>query len=422
MRKIFLIFILFIGEETRADEDVLTLREAYQQVLVQSESLAIQNETIKVAEAHYLQALGEVLPRLDVNASEFIQDTSGTSSSSSSVTSTFTKRSRPEVAFTMTQPLFQGFREFQAVKIAHVEKRKNRLATERAKQLLLADVARAYYIVLELEAEMRIHKSILSTLTKRWTELKERVDLGKSRESEFLSTESEVAFIKAEQEKLKGQIEAGRDMLGFLVGKKITKKLIDEFSLPQSIPSLETYQTMLVNRADLKAAGEETKLAKGQLNYNRGELFPDLDVTGNYYPYRTGYQEDIKWDVNFTMSVPLFSATSYGNIREASAELRQTKLNEQEKNRKAILELTQAHHHFAASQAALTAFKIAEKKSGAHYTSLEKEYGLNVVHHLDVLQGLREWQERRIQFNLAFFQTKLYYLDLLMAVGEELPL
>src|SRR3989338_9512824 len=112
--------------------------------------------------------MGELLPRLDANASEFVQDTSGNSASGSSVTSTLTRRSKPEVALTMTQPLFQGFREFRAVKIAHVEKQKNRLATERAKQLLFADVAKAYYIVLELEAEMRIQKSILSTLAKRW--------------------------------------------------------------------------------------------------------------------------------------------------------------------------------------------------------------------------------------------------------------
>ena len=283
-------------------------------------------------------------------------------------------------------------------------------------------MAKAYYIVLELEAEMRIQKSILSTLAKRWIELKERVALGQSRESEFLSTESEVASTKAKQEKLKGQIEAARDMLGFLVGKKLTEKLIDEFSTPQSVPSLATYQTMLVNRADLKAAVAETKLARGQLNYNKGELFPDLDVTGNYYPYRTGYQEDIKWDVNFTMSVPLFSASTYGNIKEASAELKQTKLKEQESNRTAILELTQAYHHFFASQAESKALKIAEKKAEAHYISLEKEYRLNGVNNLDVLQGLQEWQERRIQFNLAFFQTKLYYLDLLIASGQELPL
>ena len=405
-----------------AGENILTLHQAYQYALVQSESLAIQNETIKVAEAHYLQALGEVLPRLDANASEFVQDTSGNSASGSSVTSTLTRRSKPEVALTMTQPLFQGFREFRAVKIAHVEKQKNRLATERAKQLLFADVAKAYYIVLELEAEMRIQKSILSTLAKRWIELKERVALGQSRESEFLSTESEVASTKAKQEKLKGQIEAARDMLGFLVGKKLTEKLIDEFSTPQRVPSLATYQAMLVNRADLNAAVAETKLARGQLNYNKGELFPDLDVTGNYYPYRTGYQEDIKWDVNFTMSVPLFSASTYGNIKEASAELKQTKLKEQESNRTAILELTQAYHHFFASQAESKALKIAEKKAEAHYISLEKEYRLNGVNNLDVLQGLQEWQERRIQFNLAFFQTKLYYLDLLIASGQELPL
>jgi len=38
-------------------EGVLTLDDAYRMTLKQSESLAIQDEQIKIAEAHYLEAL-----------------------------------------------------------------------------------------------------------------------------------------------------------------------------------------------------------------------------------------------------------------------------------------------------------------------------------------------------------------------------
>ena len=103
------------------------------------------------------------------------------------------------------------------LKIAGAEKKRNALNLERARQLLVSDVARAYYTILELERELTILQSLRGTLLKRGAELRERIRLGKSRESEALTTESELAMSEADAERIRGQILVARDTLGFLI-------------------------------------------------------------------------------------------------------------------------------------------------------------------------------------------------------------
>lgn len=417
-------FLLFAGP---AWAETLTLRESFEKALTRSESLAIQEQDIRVAESHVMQAWGTALPHLSVNASEFIQDTSvgtsgGGTTGGESVNNTFLRRSRPEVAVTLQQPLFQGLREFRALKVAGAEKRKNSLEWERARQLLFGDVAHAYYVVLELEKELNILQSIRGTYQKRIGELQDRIRLGKSRESELLTVQSDLASNQAEIERVKGDILAARDSLGFLVGEEITSRLTDEFPVPGRGPSLDSFLSARNARPDLGASGEAVKLAKGQLDYEKGGRLPRLDMEANYYPYRVGFQKDIDWDLNFKLNVPIFQGgATKGRIREAAAELKQSELGHEEKDRRAELEIRKAYHNLKSAQAREAALRLAESKSGANYEAQTKEYGLGIVDNLAVLNALREWQTRRLETNLAHFQTKLEYLGLLLAAGTLPP-
>jgi len=421
VKTLAFVLSLFVFSTAWAGE-TLTLRESFEKALVQSESTAIKEQDIRIAEAHVLQAWGTTLPHLSVNASEFIQDTSvssPTTGSGTSVNDTFLRRSRPEVAITLQQPIFQGFREFRALKVAGAEKRKNSLEWERAKQLLFGDVARAYYVVLELERELAILQSIRGTYQKRSSEIQDRIRLGKSRDSELLTLQADLAANQAEIEKSKGEIGNAREALSFLVGEEVSQKLVDEFPVPAITPSLDHYVSARSSRPDLLASDEAVKLAKGQLDYEKGARLPRIDFEGNYYPYRVGFQKDIDWDLNFKMNVPLFrGGATKGRIREAAAGLKQSELGNEEHDRRAQTEIRRAFNNLKAAKAREAALRLAESKSGANYEAQTKEYGLGLVNNLDVLNALREWQARRLETNLAHYQTKLEYLGLLIASGD----
>ncbi|HSA59366.1 MAG TPA: TolC family protein [bacterium] len=404
-----------------ADGGVLTLKESFKRALTRSETLAMEGQDIKIAEAHYLQALGTVLPHIEVRANELLQDTAPVSGGDASVGQTFTRRSRPEVAVNLKQPLFQGLREFNALKASSAEKNRNTYQRDRARQILFGDVARAYYTVLELEDQLKIEQSLRATLQKRVDDLKNRILLGKSRESELLTTEAGLAQNEANQEETKGLILSARDFLAFLVGEPVTARLVDEFPVPK-IAGLETFLDQGDRRPDVNASKEQVRLSKGRLDYEKGGRYPTVDVEANYYPYRVGFLSDIDWDVNFALTVPVFKGgATRGLIREAAAGLKQSELAHEESRRKADLEIRQAYHELQSARSREAALRKAEKKYGADYNSQLEEYTLGLVNNLDVLQSLRNWQESRLDTNRSHYETKLEYLGLLIATGDVPP-
>lgn len=422
MKIISILFgLVLIGVVSLHAEDkaILKLYEAYQMALVQSESVALQEETIRIAEAHYLQALGDVLPHMDVNATELIQDTGGGSAAGSSIGTTFTRRSRPEVAVNLTQHLFQGFREFRTLRVSGAEQERAQLQRDRARQLLFSDTARAYYTVLEVEQELQIRQAIQKMLHQRVSELQQRVQLGKSREGDLLATEAQLASVQAQVEKDKGLVSTARDYLGFLVGREVTERLLDEFEVPRQNPPVESYVAKLTGRPDIGASWASVTMAKGQLSYEKGGRYPTLDLSANYYPYRVGFQSDIDWDLNFSLKVPIFQGgATRGKIREARAELKQAELTRQLTTRQAELEVRQAYHTLASAESQEALFHKAEQKGEATYHSLRDEEQHGLVNSLDVLEALRQWQDQRLQANQSRFQTKLNYLQLLVATGD----
>lgn len=404
-----------------AENGVLTLRESFERALTRSETLAIDEQDIKIAEAHYLQALGTVLPHIEVRANELLQDTAPVSGGDTGVGQTFTRRSRPEVAVNLRQPLFQGMREFSALKASSAEKIRNTYQRDRARQILFGDVARAYYTVLELEGEQKIQQSLRATLRKRVEDLKNRINLGKSRESELLTTEAGLAQNEANLEGTNGLILSARDYLGFLVGEPVTARLVDEFAVPK-IAGLETYLDQGNRRPDVNATKEQIRLSQGRLDYEKGGRYPTLDLEANYYPYRVGFLSDIDWDLNFALTIPIFKGgATRGLIREAAAGLKQSELSHEENRRKADVEIRQAYHELQSARLREAALRKAEKKYGADYSTQIEEYNLGLVNNLDVLQSLRNWQESRLETNRSHYETKLEYLGLLIATGDVPP-
>ncbi len=115
------------GEKAEKGSRKMSLQECYDLALQRSETVAISEQEIAVAQAIYTQALGSVLPKLTINVQELLQDSSANSSGAGSVGSTFTQFSRPSVAVNLTQKLFQGFKEFRAIKLAKVNESQKRL-------------------------------------------------------------------------------------------------------------------------------------------------------------------------------------------------------------------------------------------------------------------------------------------------------
>jgi outer membrane protein len=417
---LWVVFFLLPLAQARVPGQI-NLEEAFQKALKQSEVLAIREEAIQQAKSHRTQAWGTVLPRLNFQATELLQDTATSSGTdgTGSVSNTLTRRSRPEVNLSARQTLFQGLREFQALKVSNAETRQNIFLRDRAKQTLFFEVVYAYYAVLQLEEELSIFNSIHHAVQERTGDLRRRLDLGKSRESEILTTQSQLASVEADRETVHGLLLEARENLAFLIGEPVSGKLTDTYPIPGEIGPVEAYIGPLPERPDLKASAEAVRLAKGRVNYEQGGRLPTVDVEGRYYPYRIGYLSDIDWDVTFALNWPFFQGGAvHGKIQEAKSIQRQTQLQNREDRRKAETEVRQAYDAFKSQRLKESAFRQAALRSGQSHRNLGEEYHLGLINNLEYLQSLRDWLETRLKASEAKYQTKLSYLELLVASGR----
>lgn len=399
----------------------ITLKECFQLALAQSETIKIRQENIEQAKARSGSALGGALPQARWEWTNFRQDAI-TGSDSGSVSSTLTRKERTESRFVVEQTLFSGLREMNATRGFRREEARDRYNLRFAGVQLFNEVSLAFYDVIRREMILANTKEFLGLSSDRLKEIRERVRLGKSRSSEVLISESILAGFRAQQVQDANLVIDARERLSFLVGKDLSRTpLVDELSSLPEVVSREEAHAKSQSRSDISAFRENVNARRYQVRYEKGHYFPVLDLTGNYYTKRVGFQNEIDWDLLLALDVPIFQGgTLSANVKEAVSFFRQAKLELELLQRQIGSDVNRSYNNFTSilEEAGLReeAFLAAKKSYEQHV----KEYRLGLVNNLDVLGAMDNYLNSRREWDDAAVRTRLNYLRL-KTIIEEMP-
>ena len=389
---IALISILFGWPASgQSADEPLTLPQCYALALRRSEVVAISEQDIEKARARFNQALGEVLPKVSLNFTNLTQDVPPQAQNNSDVGTTFTRRNRPELAVRFNQTLFRGLQEITALRLSGSDRALQKYKKADLERLLFQDVATSFYVIAKIEQDIRTNQMILAVLNGRIKELKERVDLGKNRESELTAQEADTSLVDADLEKLKGDRRVAYEALSFLTGLSPHPPIAATDPLREKLLPVEEYASSSLERPDVKADVESLKLAKGDVKIRYGELLPAADLEANLYPIRVGFQRDINWDLFLNVNVPVFNWGSYGRIQETKASAKQAELRLVERERIAVNEVRQSYDSFQSSLRQYRKYGVAVQKSEASYRGQAEDFSRGLINNLDVLQSQRTW-------------------------------
>lgn len=409
----------------RAEEGTLTLNDCYRLALAKSEAVAISEEEVLQAEGRYAQVRAGALPEFGARGTYLFQDTSGVNNSGSN--STFTRSSRPEAKLYARQALFSGFREFAAMKAGKALIAREDLQRRRAEQLLYEDVARAFYAVADLDRRLDILRSMKEASLNRLKELKERLDIGRSRKSELLSAQSQLASLDADLVEARGLRSTSLELLAFFTGRPVAA-VADDGAEPAAPVPLEEALRDLPSRPDLEAAARAAEASKHLESSTRRELWPTLNVEGGYYLKRVGFNEPIDWDVLLTAEAPLFRGGAYrGAVKEARGAARVAELERSRALRQAEEEVRVVHSELATALTRAEKLQVAADAADENYKAQVKDYRLGLVDNLDVLAALSALYTARLQHERARTDAKLNAVRLGVAVGaapaqeEDIP-
>jgi len=406
---IYLLPLQGFAENVKSDK--LTLEECYLLALKQSETIAIDSEIIREAEAHFTQALGVALPQVSFKWTQTNQD-------SERAFSSYNHNGSFESKFVFKQTLFSGFREFAGMTGSHLEKDQRINEKKRAEELLFVDVSDAFYLLLEQQEDLKTLGLMRKAFNDRITELKKREDVGRSRHSEIVNTESQLYNIEAEIQLVKSQELIAKELLTFLIGRS-PGALSDKEDTPDSLESELFYTSNAGSRSDVRAADFARGVAKKESYIAKADLLPTVTLEGDYYEKRNVAPLDASWATVLTVNVPIFEGTTiYGNIKEANAKFRESELQYSRVKRLASQNI---HDSYVGAYSAILrsdALGKALKSAELNYTLQKEDYRNNLVSNLDVLTAIQNFGNTRRSYIQAFYEKKRAYQQLQASVGN----
>jgi outer membrane protein len=401
-----LVLCLWGAARPVAAAETLTLDEYFAQALVRSEVVATQGELILQAEERYRQAKSTLRPSVDGVASYTWLD-SGARDTTANPTR------QPHARLTATQPLFRGFREFASMRQTQALMGAQSEDYRQARTQLFKDVAQNFYDVLAFEQDLGNLDEQIRQNIEREKELQDRVRIGRSRSGERLTVQSTISTLRAQVEQLRAQLAAAREAFAFLSGLPADTLLRDTEALPARLDPLDTYLARLELRPDVKAAQQRLVAAQENISVARGARQPSLDLNANRYLERKGSLEDVDWDVQLALTIPLYAGGSrQSQVREAVSLSTQAELGASQVRRQAEQEIRSVYQSVVFDRSQLEALEKATEAARKNYEVQRRDYRLGLVTNLDVLQALTDFQGNQRALDRARYTAKLNYLRL----------
>ena len=389
-----------------AHAQALTLDDVFAASLERSEVVATQSELIRQAEEQYAQARAAVLPKVD-GVGSYTRLDSGARDTGQNPTRSSLAR------LTATQPLFRGFREFAAIRQSRAIIGAQTEDYFNARVQLFTDVVQNFYEVLALEQDLKNLSEQINLNVERQKELNARVRIGRSRSGEVLAVQTTISTLRARVEQLRAELATARDIFAFLSGLEATTPLRDTEELPAQPVPLANYLSRVELRPDLRAAQQRFQAAQENIAVARGGHLPSLDLNANHYLERDGNLEDVSWDVQLALTVPLYAGGAVqSQVREALSQRTQAELEVNRVRRLADQQVRSFYQIAVLDRTQLAALERATDAARRNYETQRRDYRLGLVTNLDVLQALTVFQENQQALDRARHTAKVNYLRL----------
>lgn len=400
----------------------LSLDDCFRLALQRSERIAIDGEELVRIQSLYDQSVGAVLPRLSFLASYTRQDAVD---SSTGVQGSFTIEERTEYKFRIKQPIFSGLKEYYAIRQTTAMYEAKEQDLRQARLALYADVAEAFYAVLQVRQDLSTTEDSLRLARERLEELTQRARAGISRRSEVLAQEAEAASVQARVEGLRGVLAVAWEVLKFATGLGERRELVDALATPASLPAIAPLvERAVAERSDVAAAAKRLEAAENSIGVARSAWFPVVSVEGNYYTHREGVSEEVDWDLVVSGEIPLFDGfTTAAKVREAESDVRVARLGLERLRRQVELDLNRIHADGMALLSELSSLETAVESARENHETVQAEYRQGIVTNIEVLTAFTTLERATFERDRARTRLKLALVRLAAAAGfmpEEL--
>lgn len=417
---VIIILLLFLPSLAISGERVLTLNEAYDLSLKRLEVVKIARETLYQFEQNKRKALSTILPSLtfDVNYTKY-SEVKG-----SEAFFVIQPDIRYNYSVRLSQSIYQGGREWSALRQAGYLIEANRRDLLNIKENTIMDVAQVYYGVIKAEREIEIREADLKRAEERLKVASARFKVGEVTKAVLLREEAEVARIKAELTKARRDLAVVKDRLARIVGIEEKFKLV----LPDPVepPPGEVeglLKIALKNRNDYLKALAEERVAREGIRYARGGFLPTLRLEGVYIrfdqdPVASAFFNDESIYATLILSIPLYQGgLRIAEIREAKSKLQVAVLNRKNIRKNIELEIKDSVYTIQAIKSSLEFYRKQVSFAEENYKMVFKQFTYGLATNADVIDANATLVAAQESLMMSEIDLQLAILELKRRMG-----
>ncbi len=400
----------------------LDLQTCFQLTAIRDDSLKVSMEDIEIARAQLSQTIAALWPTFTVNNQQqflhYRNSTVGGFSILGNSTITGNRNYTSQSNVNMTYTLFNGGQNWNNVGASSAVVAARRQTLARDYQTIYQDVAQGFYNVLQFEGDMIIQADLIDALRARVDDLKDRVNLGRSRPSELLQAQTDLANSKFTYEQQRGSLNAAKETVAFYTGIPSGDLQLKDTQKFPSAAQLEAYVKQSGTRPDVLSQLETLRQSERNLSVAEGQLWPTITANGNFLASQDPTSNDIDATMTLEASMPIFDGgLIIAQIHQNKETVRQSKLNVEQLQRTADQDTRTAYVNFDASVAQVLVLREAATLAAKNFEAQVDDYRRGVVANLDVLTALQDYQTARIQLHNANMQARLDLINLHVAAG-----
>jgi outer membrane protein len=391
--------------------EVVTLTDALRLANQNSENLSVQGENYLQTLIDKDKAFAAFLPTLNLAPTETLGSL-GTRLGT--------------VGHTLIVPidgqinLFNGFRDYHALKAADATIEQQKQLTLDLQQTILLDVAQTYYQTLTDEQSVDVLSNSVVLQQANLDNMNAQAAVGTVSPLAVAQAQSELAQTVVSLNQARASVTNDRAMLAYLVDAPIENNpLRDDFDPPKDVESLALLKTQgEAGRQDLLAANAAVKSARENVEVQVGQYYPTLAVNLDYILYDEAASGQ-SWTGLISVNLPLYDAgLIHADIRTAWSQFRQAALTQQQlrRNIDQLIETAFTNYQLALQQ--LIELQVEVKAAHDAYYYAEAQYKAGTQIYLNVLTAQNTLLNTQLELTEAQFNTKTAYFDLLRAMGE----
>jgi outer membrane protein len=421
-------------EANAHDPHALDLQTCFMMTAVRDDSLKIDMEDIEIARAQLSQSIAALWPTFTAtNQQQFLHYNNSVSNGFSfsslggaaggAAASDFTEvpnnrtyQSQSNVSMSYT--IFNGGQNYNNVGASSEGVKAKRQTLAREYQTIYQDVAQAFYNVLQYEGDLVIQHDLIEALSARVDDLDQRVKLGRSRPSEMLQAQTDLANARETAEQQVGSDNAALETLAFYIGIPAGHFVLKDTGQFPTAKQLEYYLMQSGARPDILSQVDSLRQAERNLSVAKGQVFPTVTANGNYLASQDPVSNQIDGTMTLQISMPIFDGgLILGQIHQNHEMVRQSALNVEQLQRTADQDTRTAYVNFNASVAQVVVLREAARFAARNLEAQVEDYRRGVVSNLDVLTALQDYQTARVQLHNANMTARLDLINLHVAAG-----